>query len=347
MEDVFQLYLNTVQKIGKQNLSNLLGVNKNTLRRWELLKSVPKNYQFDFMEILGIDIDYSNFEYKDKDQFFTKKTTVLKCIEILKNKLEELGVDENEYTFIEPSAGDGSFFLELPEERRIGLDIEPKNDKIVKNNFLNWHPESGKYITIGNPPFGLRGNMALRFINHSSKFSDFTAFVLPQIFESTGKGNCMDRVEGMNLIHSQKVDSDFYYPNGENVSVNVIFQIWSKNFKTDSQKLSTSDFIKIYSVSDGGTPSTTRNQNMWYNCDLYLPTTCFQDKMKIYYNFDELPQKRGYGIVILKERDTIFNILSSTEWKEKSFVSTNGAYNLRFDLIEKVLISKNFYNKIL
>jgi len=268
----------------------------------------------------------------------------LQCIKILKEKLIEYGVDESEYTYVEPSAGDGSFYLELPVERRIGLDIEPRHQEIISQNFLKWNPKDGKYITIGNPPFGLRGNLALRFINHSSKFSEFTAFILPQIFESTGKGNCMDRVLDMNLVHSQKIDSSFYYPDGEEVNVNVIFQIWSKNHKIENQKQTTNEYIKIYSVSDGGSPSTTRNRDMWYNCDLYLPTTCFQDKMKIYNHFDELPQRRGYGIVILKERDTLFDLLNTTNWVDKSFVSTNGAYNLRFDLIQKVLIENNFFD---
>lgn len=345
MNSTYKLFLEVLEKHNVNEISNLLDVNKNTIRRWGLLKSVPKNYQFDLMDLLGIEIDYSKFDVKDKDQFFTKKTTADKCIQILKNKLVDLGIDESEYSYIEPSAGDGSFLMSLPKDRRIGLDIEPKNNEIIKGNFLKWYPKKGKFITIGNPPFGLRGNLALRFINHSSQFSDFTAFILPQIFESKGKGNCMDRVTNMNLIHSQKIDSDFYFPNGKDVTVSAIFQIWSKHHKVDVSQPSTSEYIKIYSVSDGGSPSTTRNRDMWYNCDYYLPTTCFEDKMKIYQNFDDLPQRRGYGIVILKEKEKISQILQTTKWKDYSFTSTNGAHNLRFDLIEKSLIDKNIFNK--
>jgi hypothetical protein len=346
MSDTYSLYLKVREKFSKKEIGDKINVNKNTIDRWEILKVVPTHYQFDLYELLGEKIDYTQFTEKEKDQFFTSKDTVTKCMNILYDKLSELGVEYENYDFIEPSAGDGSFYLQLPEGRRIGLDIEPRHDEIIESNFLNWYPETEKpYITVGNPPFGLRGNLALRFINHSSKFSEFTAFILPQIFESNGKGNCMSRVESMNLIHSERVESDFHYPNGEEVKVNVIFQIWSKNFKNVKDEKSASNFIKIYSVSNGGTPSTTRNMKMWYKCDFYLPTTCFNDKMKLYYSFDELPQKRGYGIVMLKNKEEILKIFEDADWKQISFVSTNGALNLRFDLIEKLLIDNGYIDE--
>lgn len=342
METTYEVYLRVREKFSNQDISAMLDLNKNTVSRWELLKSVPKHYHFDLIKILGEEIKYSEFEPKEKDQFFTKKSTVIRCLDILYNKLSDIGVDPSVYVFVEPSAGDGSFYDELPKDKRIGLDIEPKANGIIEKDFLTWVPGSGKFITVGNPPFGLRGNLALRFINHSATFSDFTAFILPQIFESKGKGNCMDRVINMNLIHSEKIESDFYYPNGEEVKVNVIFQIWSKFHKLTPIMQSAKKYIKIYSVSDGGTPSTTRNRNMWYSCDLYLPATCFKDKMKIYSSFDDLPQRRGYGILVLSNKNEIIDLLNTTDWVDYSFVSTNGAYNLRFDLIEKVLIDNGF-----
>lgn len=347
MESTYELYLRLRNSFDIKTISQKLELNKNTLERWEILQSVPKHYHFDLLELLGDEIDYTLFDEKSKDQFFTDKNTVTECLSILKSKLIDIGVDENEYSYIEPSAGDGSFLLELPKNKRIGVDIEPKNGEIIQANFLNWYPPNGKYITVGNPPFGLRGNLALRFINHASKFSDFVAFILPQIFESEGKGNCMDRVKDMNLIHTQKIPSKFYYPNGESVVVNVIFQIWSKHHKIEKNVESVSEFIKIYSVSDGGSPSTTRNKEMWYKCNYYLPTTCFEDKMKLYYHFDDLPQKRGYGIIIIKEKDVISKIFENTDWKKYSLISTNGGHNLRFNLIEKVLLDKNISNKTL
>ena len=112
--------------------------------------------------------------------------------------MKENNIDINEYTFIESSAGDGSFTKLLPENT-ISLDIEPRHEKIIKQDYLKWEPQiTGKYITIGNPPFGLRGNLALRFINHSVRFSDHLCFLLPPLFESDGRGSPMKRVKGYN-----------------------------------------------------------------------------------------------------------------------------------------------------
>ena len=38
-------------------------------------------------------------------------------------------------------------------------------------------------------------------LNHSNKFSDYVCFILPQLFESDGKGVPRKRVKGFNLLH--------------------------------------------------------------------------------------------------------------------------------------------------
>ena len=131
--------------------------------------------------------DYSKFSYSDKDQFFTPlKYRILfqktkDILDILSKRLVSL---EN-YIFIEPSAGNGVFLNQFPKDRRIGLDIEPRNKEIVSQDYLEWTPSTNKkYIVIGNPPFGLRGQLALKFINHSYEFADYVCFILPQLFES-------------------------------------------------------------------------------------------------------------------------------------------------------------------
>ena len=107
-------------------------------------------------------------------------------------------------------------------------------------------------------------------------------------------------------------------------------------------------FIKVLSLSDGGTVATTRNKDMIGKCDMYLPQTCFgPDKMKTYSNFDDVPKKTGYGIVFLKEKEIASDIINKTDWSTIAFKSTNGAYNLRTDLIESVLISKNLIGLLL
>ena len=315
------------------DIAKEINVAVGTVKRWNELEKVPKSYTFELLKLANIDIDYSKFTYKEKDQFYTPDTTAKYCYSKFLEVLTKYEDTEKDYIFIEPSAGNGSFLKILPIGKRIGLDIEPNFNEIKKQDYLNWKPtDSKKYVVIGNPPFGLRGQLALKFINHSSKFADYVSFILPQLFESDGKGVPRKRVVGLNLIHSEKIDTEFKSPDGKNIKVRCIFQVWSKFHKNDSYEIKKKEnnIIKIYSLSDGGTPSTTRNKKMFYKCDAYIPSTCFgKDQMKYYDSFDTLPRRKGYGIVFLKNKEENLKKFINTDWSKVGFLSTNSAYNIR------------------
>lgn len=351
MDEKNKIGIELLKEIMKVNsiseLSKLLNVNKNTIKRWILLDSVPWQYNIDLKKLLKLEVNYSEYSYIQKDQFFTSEETAIHCYNILVKKLEEISFDYSNYIFLEPSAGDGSFFKILPSNKKIGLDIEPRHEDVLEKDFFEWYPKSGdKIICIGNPPFGLRGNLALRFINHASIFSDFVAFILPPLFDSDGKGSCMKRIKNLNLIHSEKINTEFYYPNKETIKINVLFQIWSKHHKLkEEQTLSCSEYVKIYSLTDGGTPSTTRNKKMLNECDFYLASSSFEkEKMKLYPSFSDLPNRRGYGIKILKDYERLSNIINNIDWPSKSFLATNSSYNLRTSIINNALIENGIQN---
>ena len=336
MKNIYDFFLPIYQKYGIDVICDGLYLHKGTVKRWMEKKEVPPQYYFDLCRIAGIEVDYSQCTDKEKDQFFTNKDTAQYCYEKAIEVIGALGVDISDYKFIEPSAGDGSFYSIMPPSQRIGVDIEPKCDGVIESDFLIWKPDTNKNICIGNPPFGLRGHLALKFINHAAEFSDFVCFILPQLFDSNGKGSCKGRVKGLNLVHSEVVDSAFYYPDGKNVDVNVVFQIWSKHHKIEEEKINLDKIIKLYSLSDGGTPGSTRNKKHLHSCDYYLPSTCFgEESMKVYDDFEKLPHRRGYGIVSLIDKKQMNEVMENINWKEASFSSTNGAFNLRFDIIEK------------
>ena len=342
--NIFDFFMSLKEDYSIDEIATACSVSRGTVKRWEELKSVPSQYYFDLCRMNNVEVDYSKFSDKDKDQFYTSDKNAKYCIEKSFEILKKWDVDISKYHFIEPSAGDGSFYNLLPSDKRTGIDIEPKTNEIEKADFLLWEPKTSKNICIGNPPFGLRGHLALKFINHAAKFSDYVCFILPQLFDSNGKGSCKSRVDGLNLIHSEIINSDFLYPNGKIVQVNCIFQIWSKLHKIEETKIDLSEMIQIYSLSDGGSPSTTRNKKYHKTCNYYLPSTCFgEDKMKLYYDFEELPQRRGYGIIVLEDR--VRPAIEKINWSETSFISTNGALNLRVDLIEKG-IGKNLFEEM-
>lgn len=320
-----------------KEIAEKLNVSKGTIIRWIELNDIPNNYEFEIMKLLNIDIDYSKYSSKQKDQFYTPIETAKKCYQIFIETLKNIGDDSNNYKYIEPSAGNGVFLEILPIDT-IAIDIEPKHNSIIKYDYLNWFPNDNndnkkiKYIVFGNPPFGLRGHLALKFINHSYNFADYVCFILPQLFESEGKGSPRKRIKGYNLIKSIKLESYFYGPSQNKIKINTIFQIWSKNYKNNIYDIKkyNEDKIKIYSLSNGGTVSTTRNKNMIDKCDIYIPSTCFgKNNMKCYLNFNDLPNKRGYGIVFNEDKELMIQKIMNIELHKIAFLSTNSAYNLR------------------
>ena len=78
----------------------------------------------------------------------------------------------------------------------------------------------------------MRGHLALQFINHSVKFADIVAFILPQLFASDGKGVpsiVSKRVLEYKLAYSKKIPANsFAYPDKTSISINTIFQVWTK-----------------------------------------------------------------------------------------------------------------------
>jgi hypothetical protein len=331
--ELYDLFLHILDQKSLKYIAKELNIALGTVKRWSELKKVPKSYCFELLRLVNYEIDYTKFSFKEKDQFFTPKDTSQKCIDIFIDTIRKYGEDDKNFFFIEPSAGNGSFLNLLPIDRRIGLDIETFTDEIIETDFLKWTPfENHNYVVIGNPPFGLRGQLALKFINHASTFADYVAFILPQLFESDGKGVPRKRVIGLNLIHSQKLNTDFEDPSGNKIKVECIFQIWSKKFKNDEYNIKPLDEtnLKIYSLSDGGTPSTTRNKKMFDKCDIYLPSTCFgKENMKFYINFNDLPRRKGYGIVFKKNKLKNLEKFKKINWSEVAFLSTNSAYNIR------------------
>ena len=342
--ELIQILNELVEKYGKRTLCEKLNLSGGTIDRWIEKKNVPTIYEFDLLKLSNIKIDYSRYSSKQKDQFYTPVSTAKKCYELFCEEVKKYGDKVDDFDYIEPSAGDGSFVKVLPLNT-IAFDVDPKQENIIEQDYLEWTPmdnNTKRLVVFGNPPFGMRGHTALKFINHSKKFAEYVCFILPQLFESDGKGSPRKRVEGLNLIYSTKIESMFYEPNKNELKINTIFQIWSKNHTNteyDIKKYET-DKMKIYSLSDGGTVASTRNKRMIDNCDVYLPSTCFGiTNVKYYLNFKELPCERGFGVVFREDcKNEMMAKVTSIKWCEIAFLSTNSAYNLRSSQIYSVLL---------
>ena len=154
-----------------------------------------------------------------KDQFYTKNIVAKDCINIIKEYIK----DYDTYKWIEPSAGNGAFLT----SRCIALDIDPKHEKVKKQDFLEFIPKIKKKIIIyGNPPFGKQSSTAKSFIKHASSFASVIAFILPKSFVKPS----MNRVfpTHFHCIFTKELENDSFEVNGISYNVPCIFQIWEK-----------------------------------------------------------------------------------------------------------------------
>lgn len=281
------------------------------------------------------------------DQFYTKKVIAKQCLSDFYNTIKKLSINWKEYTFLEPAAGQGIFFDLLPKPK-IGLDLESHHPKIIKKNFFDFMPDNHKkYLAIGNPPFGVRSWMALAFINQCSLFCDLVGFILPMYFASDGKGSAKSRVKNMNLVFNVELPSNsFQKYNGEEVSINTVFQIWAKKelSKTCKQELPIAklkEYVDIFTVCTA--PSRRCGLKRMNDYDCFLQSTYYK-KPKVEFCFSKIQYGSGYGMIIKKNKNKISQILQEVDWEGYALRATNHCKHLGILSIYKALHDKNILN---
>lgn len=129
----------------------------------------------------------------DLDKYYTSKELAKYCIDktfevIGKNNISEI---------IEPSAGNGSFSLQIPN--CISYDLEPEHESIIKQDFLKLElPYKKDRLFIGNPPFGSRNTLSVKFYKKAITMGDYVAFILP-----VSQYNNNQQMYEFDLIHSE------------------------------------------------------------------------------------------------------------------------------------------------
>ncbi|MCG9128733.1 hypothetical protein JT359_14140 [Candidatus Poribacteria bacterium] len=167
---------------------------------------------------------------KSLNPFYTKQIVADLCWNYLKDTLIFVNRTVQQMFFVEPSAGTGAFFQNLPIQRRLGIDIAPMCDQVLKQDFFqltNLPYSSDKTIIVGNPPFGKRGKLAIAFFNHAAKLADIIAFILPVNFRKYIVHKQLD--ESMQFIRRLPLPRNAFQLNsGKTYSVNTEFQIWTR-----------------------------------------------------------------------------------------------------------------------
>ena len=157
------------------------------------------------------------------DKFYTLPLYSKRCID----KVVELYNISKWDLIVEPSAGNGSFLDQIPSDDKIGIDILPEHPSIIKQDFFNYYPPKNNMniLVIGNPPFGRVSSLAIKFFNHSAKWANVIAFIIPRTFRKTSVQNKLD--EMFHLVYDEEIPSKpccFSPP----MMVKCCFQIWEK-----------------------------------------------------------------------------------------------------------------------
>jgi len=178
------------------------------------------------------------------DKFYTIPTIAKKCILKLGEKYDWTKWD----LVIEPSAGSGSFLLQIPTKKCIGIDISPEHKDIIKEDFLMYNPHTYIYqepykdkdiirqlninpqnlkniLVLGNPPFGKISSLAVKFFNHAAEWASVIAFIIPKTFRRVSIQNKLNKQ--FHLVYDDEIPlkpCSFTPP----MMVKCCFQIWEK-----------------------------------------------------------------------------------------------------------------------
>ena len=115
----------------------------------------------------------------------------------------------------------------LDLEKRVGLDLDPKYEGILTQNFLDYIPTPAKtYLSVGNPPFGKISSTAIKFFNKCAEFSNVIAFIIPRTFRRVSVQNKLNL--HFKIIHDETLSTKpcCFSPN---MSAKCCFQIWVRD----------------------------------------------------------------------------------------------------------------------
>jgi hypothetical protein len=157
------------------------------------------------------------------DKFYTIPACSKRCID----KVCELYDITKWDLIIEPSAGNGSFFDQIPSKNKIGIDIMPEHPNIARQDFFDYAPPKNKkkILIIGNPPFGRVSSLAVKFFNHAAQFATVIAFLVPRTFRKISIQNKLD--DRFHLVYDEEIPNNpcCFSPQ---MMVKCCFQIWEK-----------------------------------------------------------------------------------------------------------------------
>lgn len=151
----------------------------------------------------------------ENDKYYTPDELAKYCVE----KTKEIIGKENIIEWLEPSAGNGSF-LDYLDNNYLAYDILPEDKRIKKQDYLtlDLSYKRGRCI-IGNPPYGARNVLSVKFYKKSIQLGDYIAFILP-----ISQLNNEQKMYEFNLVYSEDLGKREY----SGVEVHCCFNIYKR-----------------------------------------------------------------------------------------------------------------------
>lgn len=247
----------------------------------------------------GSDIIIQNTNRLHLDKYYTPTKLAKYCID---KAYEVIGID-NVSEVIEPSAGDGSFSLQIPTVCW-AYDIEPEHESIITQDFLELDVNylRGRLI-IGNPPYGSRMSMAQKFFKKSVEIGDYIAFILP-----ISQLNNSNSLYEFDLIHSEDLGLHTYTDR----KLHCCFNIYRRPENGELNKRKSNKLKDITIVR--------QDSKRFKNMDKYDLRMCYWgDGSAGKILKDDENYSAEYKIIINNKniKDRVINVLSNLNWHEE------------------------------
>lgn len=203
----------------------------------------------------------------DLDKYYTPSEIVNTVIDIL---VKAVGIDFD--VVIEPSAGGGAFIGNIDntfiDSDKLFYDLQPTSEGIIQQDYLELDTTNlmGKSVLVmGNPPFGTRNTLSVRFFKKSIQYADTIAFILP-----ISQLNNNQQMFEYDLVSSNDIgEVKFFNHEGDIRPVKCCFNIYKKPMNGTNNKKPTYKYsnFKILEYRRGGNtksiPEGTRGICAW------------------------------------------------------------------------------------
>ena len=242
----------------------------------------------------------------ENDKYYTSPEIAKYCIE----KTKEIIGSENITEYIEPSAGSG-VFLNYLDKPYLAYDIEPEDDRIIKQDWLenNLTYKKGRCV-IGNPPFGTRNTLSVRFYKKAIVLSDYVSFILP-----ISQYNNNQQMYEFDLIYSEDLGIRKYTDR----YIHCSFNIYKRNFNklNDRPKYELND-IKVTENR------RTARSNIPEKYDYAICGWGSSIGKKIEYEGQYANEK--YIVIHNKSyKNKIIQLLKNVDWKKEYYMTSTPA----------------------